>query len=153
MCGSGASPHLDGAEPSHHTTRNRCLLLFDFFQSRRLALESAQVVKLGAADFRGPHHVNLVDDLGVDGKNTLHALAETDLADGKAGLGASLPGNDDAFEGLQALFFAFSDLDQYLDRIAGTKLRDVSPAGFRQQFFDDRITHNVSFLILAGTLS
>src|ERR1019366_23137 len=119
---------------------NRCLL-FDFFQSRGLALEPAQVVKLGAADFGGAYHVNLVDDLGVDGKNTLHALAQTDLADRKAGLGASLPGNDDAFERLQALFFAFSDLDQHLDRIAGAKLRDVGAARFRQQFFDDRVAH------------
>src|ERR1700680_2665773 len=128
MCGSGASPHLDGAKPRHHTMRNRRLLLFDFFQSRRLPLEPAQVVKLGAPDFGRAHDVNLVDDLGVDGENTLHALAETDLADRKTGLGAALPRNDDAFERLQALFFAFSDLDQHLDRIAGTKLRDVGAA-------------------------
>src|ERR1700688_4317 len=108
MCGSGASPRLDGTESRRHTMRNRRLLLFDFFQPCGLALESAQIIKFRAPDFRGAHHVNLVDDLGVDGENTLHALAETDLADGKAGLGASLAGNDDPFERLQALFFAFS---------------------------------------------
>src|SRR5260370_746169 len=128
MCGSGDSPRLDGAEPRHHTTRNRPLLLFDFFQTCGLTLEPAQVVKFRAADFRGANHVNLVDDLGVDGKNTLHALAETDLADRKARLGASLPGNDDAFKRLQALFFAFSYLDQNLDRVAGTRLRNVGAA-------------------------
>src|SRR5208337_2211903 len=139
LCGSRASPRLDGAKPRHHTKTR--LLLLDFFQSRGLALEPAQVVKLGAADFRRAHHVNLVDHLGVDGEDTLHALAETDFADRKAGLRASLPGNDDAFEGLQALFFAFSDLDLHLDGIAGTKLRDVGATRFRQQFFDNRIAH------------
>src|SRR5229473_8008681 len=153
MCPSGASPRLDGAKPRPHSMRGRHLLLFDFFQPSSLALKPAQVVKLGAPDFGGAHHVNLVDDLGVDGENTLHALAEADLADGKAGLGASLPGYDHAFKRLQALFFAFSDLDQYLDRIAGTKLGNVGAARFRQQFFDNRIAHNFSFLILAGTLS
>src|SRR5260370_486745 len=152
LCGSGASPRLDGAEPRRHTNarrKKRRLLLFDFFQTCGFALEPAQVVELGAANFRGAYDVNLVDDLGVDGKDTLHALAETDLADGKAGLRAALPGNDDAFKRLQALFFAFSDLDQHFDRIAGTKLRDVGAARFRQRFFDDRIAHNVSFLIFA----
>src|SRR5208282_3972348 len=128
---------------------NRCLLLFDFFQSCGLALEPAQVVKLGAADFSGAYDVNLVDNLGVDGENTFHTLAETDFADRKTWLGASRPGNDDAFERLQTLLFALSDLDQYLDRIAGTKLGDVGAARFRQQFFDNRIAHNVSFLNLA----
>src|ERR1019366_757850 len=117
------------------------LLLFDFLQSRRLALELAQIIKLGAADLGGTHHVNLVDDLRVDGKDTLHALAETDFANRKTRLRASRPGNDDAFERLQALFLAFSDLDVYLDGIAGTKLRDVGAARFRQQFFDNRIAH------------
>ncbi len=104
------------------------MLLFDFFQPRGLALEPAQIVELGAADFRRTHDVDLVDDLGVDGEDTLHTLAETDFADGKAGLRASLPGNDDAFERLQALFLAFSDLDQHLDGIAGAKLRNVGAA-------------------------
>src|ERR1700675_3006073 len=128
MCASGASPRLDGAEPRHHTVRSRRLLLFDFLQPSGLAFEPAQVVQLGAPHFRGSYHVNFVDDLGVDGENTLHALAETDLADRKAGLRAALPGNDDAFERLQALFFAFSDLDEHLNRIAGTKLGDVGAA-------------------------
>src|SRR6202047_4352783 len=145
---AGLPPRMDGAEPRHHTTRNRRLLLFDFFQTCGLALESAPVVKFRAPDFSGAHHVNLVDDLGVDGEDALHALAETDLADGKARLGASLPGNDDAFERLQALFFAFSDFDQHLNRIARSKLGDVGAARFRQKILDDRITHNVSFLIL-----
>src|SRR5277367_6173482 len=99
-------------------TTMETLLLFDFFQSSSLALQPAQIVKLGTADSRGTHHVNLVDDLGVDGKNTLHALPEADLADGEARLRAALAGNDDAFERLQALFFAFSDLDQHLDGVA-----------------------------------
>ena len=73
-------------------TKRRLLLLLDFLQSRGLALEPAQVVKLGAANFRRTHDVNLVDDLGVDGENTLHALAETDFADGKARLRASRSG-------------------------------------------------------------
>jgi len=42
---------------------------------------------------------------------------------------------------MPALFFAFSDLDQHLDGIAGTKLRDVGAARFRQQFFNNQIAH------------
>src|SRR6202795_4079233 len=91
---AGPLPSLDATEPPHHTTRNCRLLLFDFFQTCGLALEPAQVVKFRAADFGGAHHVNLVDDLGLDGKNTLHPLAETDFADGKARLGAPLRGNE-----------------------------------------------------------
>src|SRR5580698_7434415 len=125
----------------------RALLLLNFLQSRSLALELAQVIQLGAADFGGPHHINLVNDLGIDGEDTLHTLSKADLADGKARLRASLPGNDHAFKRLQALFFAFSDLDQHLDRIAGAKLRNIGAARFRQQFFNNRIAHNVSFLI------
>src|SRR5216684_2759164 len=83
---AGLRPAWTGQSPVPTQEAGR-LLLFDFFQSRGLALEPAQVIKLGAADFGGAYHVNLVDDLGVDGEDTLHALAETDLADGKAGLG------------------------------------------------------------------
>src|SRR5258708_3559030 len=125
---AGLRPAWTGTDRRHHPVSNRQLLLFDFFQPSSLTLEPTQVVKLGASDFCRSHDVNLVDDLGVDGKDTFHALAETDLTDRKARLRAAFPGNDDAFERLQALFFAFSDLDQHLDRIAGAKLREVGAA-------------------------
>src|SRR5208282_612181 len=148
---AGLRPARTGQSPvpTQKKSKRRLLLLFDFFQSRGLALEPAQVVKLGAADFGGAHNFDLVNDLGVDGEDAFHALAETDLANRKTGLGAPRPGNDHAFERLQALFLAFSDPNQHLDGIAGTKLRDVGAARFRQQFFDNRIAHNVSFLTLA----
>src|ERR1035438_8267844 len=130
-----------GQSPRPHSKSKRRLLLFDFLQPRRLALEPAQVIKLGAAHFRRAHHIDLIDDFGVERKDTLHALAETDLAYRKARLRAALPRNDHAFKRLQALFFAFSDLDQHLDRVARAKLREVGAAGFRQQFFDNRIAH------------
>src|ERR1035437_80551 len=124
---AGLRPAWTGQSPVPTQAAGR-LLLFDFFQPGGLSLKPAQVVQLGTPDFGGPQYVNLVDDLGVDGENTLHALAEADLADGEAGLGASLPGNDDAFKRLQALFFAFSDLDLHLNGISGAKLREVGAA-------------------------
>src|SRR5208282_592733 len=148
---AGLRPAGTGHSPvttrQHHTRiSQQNLLLFDFLQACGFALEAAQIVELGATDFRRANDVNLVDDLGVERKNALHALTEADLAHGKARLRAARPGNHDAFERLQAFFFAFPDLDQHLDRIAGAKFRQVGAAGFRQQFFNNRIAHNFPFL-------
>src|ERR1017187_4204844 len=63
-------PRRTGVLP--HTTRVRA--------DGGFALQPSQIVELGAAHAPGAHHVDVVDDPGMDGKNTLHALAEADLA-------------------------------------------------------------------------
>ena len=105
------------------TRGHACTCCFDFLQTGGLALQTAQVIELGAPNFRRTHHVDLVDDLRVDREDTLDALAEADLADGETRLCAVAACNDDAFKRLQALFFAFANLDRNLDRVAGTELR------------------------------
>src|SRR5208282_4571836 len=136
------------AQDKRRPVPTRSLLLFDFLQPSGFALQSAQVVKLGATDLGRSNHVDLVDDLGIDGENTLHTLAKTDFAHREARLRATRPRNHDAFKRLQALFFAFSDLHQHLDGIAGPKLRNIRTPRFRQQFFDNWIAHKFPFLIL-----
>src|SRR5262249_7054382 len=96
--------------------------LFALFQAGRFALEPAQVVELGAANFAGAHDVDVIDHFGVDREDALDAVAEADLADGDALTHArAIAGNDGAFESLEALFIAFLDFDVNLDGIAGAK--------------------------------
>src|SRR5437764_15488973 len=89
------------AEAGMLTTHNR-QPLFRFAQTGSCAAAGAQEVQLGAADARGAQDFDLVDDLGMNGENTLHAMTKADLADGEAGLGAAAAGDDDAFKRLQA---------------------------------------------------
>ena len=64
---------------------------------------------------------DLVDDLGVEGENALHPLPKAHLAHGKGTLGSFVDGDDEAFEGLEALFIAFLDLDLDANLVAGDK--------------------------------
>src|SRR5208283_5795480 len=121
-------------------------LLLDFFQSCGLALQLSQVIKLRAAHFARPHHANLVNDLRIEREDSFNALAETDLANRKAWLRAPAARDDYALEGLQSFFLAFANLHLHPNRVAWSELRQVSAACFRQQFFDNCIAHNVSFL-------
>src|SRR5438876_5348541 len=50
---------------------------------RRLALQIAQEVKLGAAHFGGSHDFHFLNDWRVQRENALDALPERDLAHGK----------------------------------------------------------------------
>ena len=57
-----------------------CTCLLDFLHARRLALQLAQEVELGAADLGRPHDVHLLDDRRVHREDALDALAERHLA-------------------------------------------------------------------------
>src|ERR1035441_4793196 len=83
---------------------------FNVAQARRFALESAQIIQLGAADLGGAQQIHFVDDFGVNGENALDALAEADLAHGEAGLRPVVALDHHAFKSLQALLVAFFDL-------------------------------------------
>src|SRR5207302_7049995 len=107
---------------------------FDVAQARRFALQSAQIIQLGAADFGRAQQIHLVDYFRVDGENAFHALAEANLADGEAGLWTVVALDDDAFKRLQAFLVAFFDLHVNADRVARVKRGNVSALSFRQQF-------------------
>src|SRR5580698_7309355 len=93
-----------------------------FLEASGFSLQSTQVIELGAADLASAHHVDFIDDGGAQRKNALNAVAEADLAD-RYGLAHAciLAGEHCAFKNLNALFFAFLDLDVNLDGVAGTE--------------------------------
>src|SRR5215831_16610910 len=108
-----------------------------FSQASGLALELAQVEQLGAAHLIGAHYLNFIEDLGVEGENSLYALPKADLAHGKAAAGAVAPGNDGAFKSLDAFLVAFLDLDLDTDSVAGIDLRNVLALQLGSKFCHD----------------
>src|SRR5271168_1811777 len=112
----------------------RLLGAFFALDARGLATQLAQVVELGAADFAAAHDFNLRNHGRMDGKDALDADAEAHPAHGERGRKQlAAPGNHDAFEGLDALFFLFlalfdfgfaqADVDAH--RVARSELGDV----------------------------
>src|SRR4051794_40878626 len=95
--------------PSSQSTL-RSQVLAALFQAGSLAFQRAQIVELGAADAAGAHDIDVIDHLGVHREDALHALAETDFADGDAFPHAhAVAGNQYAFKSLEAFFFTFLD--------------------------------------------
>src|SRR5438045_8569912 len=87
------------------------LLFSHFLHARRLALQVAQEVELGAADLGGAQHVDLVDDRRVQREDALDALPERHLADGEGRARApAVHAADHAFEHLDALLVALAHL-------------------------------------------
>src|SRR5215469_3884434 len=99
-----------------------CLVALNITQASCLAAQTTQIIKLGASHFRGTNHFESVDHFGILGEDSLHALAEADLANGEAGLRAATPRNNHTFKGLQALFVTLFDLHVNANRIARDKL-------------------------------
>lgn len=64
----------------------------------------ADVIELGAADFRAADHVNLINHRRIERIDALDTDAVNDFTDGEGGasFGAVLPRQNEAFEGLQA---------------------------------------------------
>src|SRR5271165_143979 len=102
----------------------------DFLEARSLAAKSAQVEELGAANLGRANLLHLVDDLGVEGEDALNAMAEAHLANREAALRPILAGDDNTFEGLEAFFIAFRDLDLHAYRIPCRKRGKVGPIEF-----------------------
>jgi len=88
------------------------------FKTRSLALETTEVVELGAADAARADDVDMVDDGGVDGEDALNAGTEAHFANGDVFAHAGvLLGDENAFECLGTFFFAFADADVNLDGV------------------------------------
>src|SRR6185369_43665 len=114
------------------------------FQTGSLALQGAQIVQFGAAYAPCADHVDVIHHLGVHREDTLHALAETDLADGDALTHAhTVAGNQHAFESLEALFVAFLDLYVHLNRVTGAKFGEFFfPFVLGDKLGQQRILHD-----------
>src|SRR5580700_4141075 len=115
----------------------------DVFEAGGFATQRAQIIQLGAADFRRAHQLDPIDYLRVLGKNALDALTEADLADRKTGLGTARTRDDYAFERLQTLLVAFLNLYVDANGIARNEFRKVGAFGLGQQLFDDQVRHNL----------
>src|ERR1017187_6369451 len=126
------------------------------FQTGSFALQGAQIVELGAAHTARANHIDVIHHLGVYREDTLHALAETDLADSDDLAHAhAVAGNQHAFESLQALFLAFLYLDVHLDGVAWAKLGELFlPLVLDNKLGQQRILHdNVRKLPVYNMLS
>src|SRR5688572_1363232 len=91
--------------------------------------QTAQVVELGPAYAAALHEVDVVDDGGVQRKDSLDADAKARLSDGdRFARAAVFASNHDAFECLKS-FLRFRFLDAYVNayRIARLKPRNVLP--------------------------
>jgi hypothetical protein len=97
--------------------------------SRGLTTQLTQVVELGTPDATLLNQIDVVDDRGVKGKDSLNANAETRLANSNSFPGAAmLTGNHDAFKRLQTFFgLGFLDANVNTHRIAGLKLGNILP--------------------------
>src|SRR5271169_5709840 len=124
----------------------------DFFEAGGFAAESAEVEELGAADLGRADFLDLVDDLGVEGKDALDALAEAHFADGEAALRAVFAGNHDAFKCLEALFIAFLDLDLHAHSVAGDEGRQVCTVQLFGKALHNGMNRHCSFLLMNSEL-
>ena len=89
-------------------------------------------------------------------EDALHALAETDLADGDALAHArTVAGNHGAFESLEALFVAFLDLHVHLDGVTGTEFGEfLFPLVLGNKLGQQRVLHdNVRNLLVYNMLN
>src|SRR6185437_380505 len=97
----------------------------------RLAATVAQVIELGAADLAALQDLDAVEIGAQHREDALDALAVGNLANREALVEAVAgAGDDDALIGLQALFFAFTNLHPDLDGVA---MGEIGVAGSRRQ--------------------
>src|SRR5262245_27949900 len=117
--------------------RDRSALdLLLFLHARRLALQIAQEVELGAAHARRPGHFDAIDDRRVQWEDTLDALAERDLAHGeRRARAAPVHPNHHALEHLDALLVAFAHLHVHAHRVPGPHRRALGQLATLDGFY------------------
>src|SRR4026207_953960 len=93
----------------------------------RFTTKSAEVVELGASNTSSFDEIDVIDDGGVQRKDSFDANTETCLADGdRFPRAAMFTCNHDTFKNLQSLFsLGFLDPDVNADRVARLKLRNI----------------------------
>src|SRR6185436_1206045 len=134
------------------TTVLRNLLLAGFFHARRLALQLAQEVQLGAADLRRAQHFDLVDDRRVEREDALDALAEGDLSDGEGrARAAAMHADHHPLEHLDALLVPFAHLDVDLHGVPGLDRRALCQLPLLDSLYRSHDFAPSSFYRSAGT--
>jgi hypothetical protein len=108
------------------------------------ALEVAEIIEAGAADFALAYDFYRADRGRVERENTLDAYAEADAADGEGGAGsAAFLGDNYTFKGLEAFFFlvafTFFEADVHADGVAGAKVWKIGAQLRVVQFLDYRV--------------
>ena len=89
------------------------------FHARRLALEVAQVVQLGAPHLGRSHDLDLLDGRRVQREDALDALAERHLAHReRRARAAAVQADHDALEDLDAFLVALAHPHVHADRVA-----------------------------------
>ena len=111
--------------PRPDTTRSD---FFCFLHPRRLALQLAEEVELGAAHARRADDVDLVDDRRVQREDALDALPERHLAHReRRARAAPVHADHHALEYLDSFLVALANLDMDLDGIAWLDRRALRP--------------------------
>src|SRR5262245_19312879 len=92
-----------------------------------LAPQTTEVIELGSPDPTALDQIDVVDDGGVQWKDSFDADAETRLShSNRFARAAVFPGNHDAFKSLQSLFgLGFFNPDVNTDRIAWLKFWNI----------------------------
>jgi len=115
---------------------------FAFAKTGSLALQTAQIVELGATDAPGAYDVNVIDDFGMQGEDTLNTLSEANLANRDGGAYTRIVAGDyRAFEDLQAFFVAFLDLDVNLNGVTGPERGEVRPKTLLNELAQQSVLH------------
>ena len=103
-----------------------------------LAFEFTQVVQTAATHETAGYDIDVVDEGGVEGEDTLNTNAVGNLAHSKGGAsGAAVNADDAALENLNTLFFAFNNAQVNLDGVAGTEGRQIRALIFAFDFAND----------------
>src|SRR5678815_5649539 len=101
-----------------------------FLHARRLPLQVAEEVQLGASHPCRPHEVDLGDRRRVQREDALDTLAERHLANGEGGSqAATVQPDDDALEDLDALLVALAHLDVHADGVSRLHVRPLGHLG------------------------
>src|SRR6266702_2178735 len=124
----------------------------DLVETGSLAAQSAEVEELGTANLVGTELLDAVDNLRVVREDALDALAEAHLADGEGALWSLAGCNDHTFEGLEAFFFAFADLDLYADGVAGSEGGVIGPLKFGGELLHNRMNRHRCFPVTNSNL-
>ena len=120
----------------------------DFLDLCRLALTSAQVIKLRAANLTATDQLNVIYAGRMDRESTLHSNAVRYATNSKCLPNAAVAlGNDGSFKSLETFAVAFHDLYPDTHGITDIEVRKITPDLLRLDRTDDFI-HDVCLLPL-----
>src|SRR5882672_1447245 len=97
--------------------------------ARRLAAQAAQIIKFRASHPTSFYHINVVNDRGVERKNSFNADTKAGLSNSDRLSGSAVFASDNhTLKGLQAfLRFRFLNANMHAHCIARLKIRNAFP--------------------------